>query len=179
MADSDRIMKLLEQAKQLAIEYRQLTGRPLGVTGEVAEYEAARILGLELSDVRQPGYDAVKRSAAGERRYQVKGRCILESSKPCQRIGSIRFEHDWDAVLLVLLNQNLETTAIYEADREPVRHALLAPGSRARNERGALSVSRFKAIGQRVWPTELPPASLTRVASVSAMIVTSENGESA
>jgi hypothetical protein len=152
MADSERIMELLRQAKQLAIEYRQLTGRPLGVTGEVAEYEAARILGLELSDVRQPGYDAVKRLASADRRYQVKGRCILDSSKPGQRIGSIRFDHDWDAVLLVLLNQNLEATAIYEVDRDPVRLALLAPGSRARNERGALSVSKFKAIGRRVWP---------------------------
>jgi hypothetical protein len=145
-------MELLAEAKQLAVEYRQLTGRPLGVTGEIAEYEAARLLGLELSDVRQPGYDAVKRSSLGETRYQVKGRCILDSSKNGQRIGSIRLDHDWDAVLLVLLNQSLEATAIYEAAREPVRKALLAPGSRARNERGALSVSKFKAIGRLVWP---------------------------
>lgn len=118
----------------------------------MAEYEAARLLGLELSDVRQPGYDALKRSGSAIVRYQVKGRCILDSSKPGQRIGSIKFDHDWDAVLLVLLNQSLEATAIYEAAREPVRQALVAPGSRSRNERGALSVSKFKAIGRKVWP---------------------------
>ena len=51
-------MKLLKEAKELAREYYGLTGKPLGVTGEVAEYEAARLLGLELTPARQAGYDA-------------------------------------------------------------------------------------------------------------------------
>ena len=51
-ANSDAIMRILRDAKLLAREYRALTGKPLGVTGEVAEYEAARILGLELTPVR-------------------------------------------------------------------------------------------------------------------------------
>lgn len=38
---ADRVLELLAQAKQLAREYRALTGKPLGVTGEVAEYEVA------------------------------------------------------------------------------------------------------------------------------------------
>jgi hypothetical protein len=45
---TDRVLDLLAQAKQLAREYRALTGKPLGVTGEVAEYEAARLGGLKL-----------------------------------------------------------------------------------------------------------------------------------
>jgi hypothetical protein len=32
---------VLGRAKSAAIEYRKLTGKPLGITGEVAEYEAA------------------------------------------------------------------------------------------------------------------------------------------
>ena len=36
-------------AKQLARRYHELTGKPLGVTGEVAEYEAHRLLGVELA----------------------------------------------------------------------------------------------------------------------------------
>jgi hypothetical protein len=42
-------------------------------------------------------------------------------------------------------------TEIFEADRAPVIETLERPGSVARNERGAMAVSKFKAIGRRVW----------------------------
>ena len=32
--------------------------------------------------------------------------------------------------------------------------ALTAPGSKARNERGALAVSKFKQIGRQIWPEQ-------------------------
>ena len=54
-------------------------------------------------------------------------------------------------MLMVLLDENLDATEIYEADRKPVIAALTAPGSKARNERGALAVSKFKSIGRLVW----------------------------
>jgi hypothetical protein len=41
MKDSDQVMLLLAQAKQIAQQYYRITGKPLGITGEVAEYEAA------------------------------------------------------------------------------------------------------------------------------------------
>ncbi len=37
-------------------------------------------------------------------------------------------------MLLVLLDENFDATAIYEADREAVLAALAVPGSKARNE---------------------------------------------
>lgn len=151
MSDETRLFKLLGEVKQLAREYRELTGRPLGVTGEVAEYEAARLLGLELATVRQPGYDAIRRTPNGEERLQIKGRCLLPGSKPGQRLGGIKLDKDWDAVLLVLLDEDLDATAMYEADRTAVQAALLAPGSKSRNERGALAVSQFRSIGRSVW----------------------------
>src|SRR5438874_1729828 len=43
--EGDKVLDLLQRAKLLAKEYYQLTGRPLGVTGEIAEYEAVRLLG--------------------------------------------------------------------------------------------------------------------------------------
>ena len=155
---SGKLTKLLGEAKRLAREYRELTGRPLGVTGEVAEYEAARLLeGVELSAVRQSGYDAVRKTRKGTERLQIKGRCILPGSKPGQRIGGIDLTKEWDVALLVLLDEHFEATAIYEADRAQVIAALSVPGSKARNERGQLGLSKFKAIGQLVWPS-VPPA---------------------
>lgn len=142
---------MMGSTKALARRYYALTGKPLGVTGEVAEYEAARILGIELTPARQAGYDAIERQNGSEKRLQIKGRCLQEHSKPGQRLGSIRREKDWDAVLMVLLDHNLEAVEIYEAQRAEVVAALSAPGSKARNERSALSVSKFKAIGVLRW----------------------------
>jgi hypothetical protein len=144
---------LLKRAKTLAREYYEATGRPLGVTGEVAEYEAARLLDIELSPVRQPGYDAIRKGPDGKaERIQIKGRALLPGSKPGQRVGKLDLTKPWDLAMLVLLDETFTTTAIYEADRTALEEALTTPGSRARNERGQLSVSKFKSVGQRIYP---------------------------
>ena len=145
------VMALLASAKRLARRYRELTGRPLGVTGEVAEYEAVNLLGLELAPVRTAGYDAVERIGTRRRRLQVKGRCLLPGCKPGQRLGKIDVKKPWDAVLLVILDGKFNATAIYDAPRSKVCAALAAPGSKSRNERGALSVSKFKSIAKLRW----------------------------
>lgn len=75
MSNNQRVMRLLKEAKLLAREYYSLTGKPLGVTGEVAEYEAARILGVELTPARQAGYDAIESIDGATKKLQIKGRC--------------------------------------------------------------------------------------------------------
>jgi hypothetical protein len=149
MNSDAHVMHILGEAKTLAQKYRALTGKPLGITGEVAEYEAARLLGVQLTPARQAGYDAVR--PADGRRFQIKGRCILPGCKPGQRIGSIDVAKEFDAVLLVLLDERFDAFAIYEANRDAVIAALTAPGSRSRNERGALAVSKFRSIGRLAW----------------------------
>ena len=151
MTRKSEIMKILKDAKQLARRYRGLTGKPLGITGEVAEYEAARILYVQLTPARNAGYDAIEKVNGRTRRLQIKGRCLLPNCKPGQRIGSIDVKKEWDAVLLVLLDENFDATEIHEANRQAVLAALAAPGSKARNERGALGVNKFMVIGKRRW----------------------------
>jgi len=146
-----QILEILSEAKKLARRYRILTGKPLGVTGEVAEFEASRILGLELTEARTAGFDAIRYENGNKVRLQVKGRCILAGSKPGQRMGKIDVLKEFDAVLLVLMDEALDATAIYEADRAAVISALTAPGSKSRNERGALGVAKFKSIGRCIW----------------------------
>jgi hypothetical protein len=55
-AKAARVRDILESIKPLAAEYYELTGKPLGVTGEIGEAEAARIRGLDLAPVRTKGY---------------------------------------------------------------------------------------------------------------------------
>ena len=174
MTGEDELKELLRKVKLLAKEYRELTGRPLGVTGEVAEYEAARLLDdVELLPPRQAGYDATR----GGQRLQIKGRCVLDATR-AQRVGRIDVGKPWDAVLLVLLDENFEATAIYEADRGAVEAAIAAPGSKARAG-GALATpwsaltsrastsTRSSAVARTGYPRYRVPLSAT-VASVSA-----------
>lgn len=149
---NDEVIEILAAAKTLAQRYRTLTGKPLGITGEVAEFEAARLLDLKLVDARQAGYDAIRIENGVPHRLQIKGRCVLPGAKPGQRMGSLDITKEFDGVLLVLMDASFNATAIYEADRAPVIAALTAPGSKSRNERGALGITKFKAIGRRIWP---------------------------
>nr|WP_240347108.1 hypothetical protein [Pectobacterium brasiliense] len=133
----------------MAAKYKKLTGKPLGITGEVAEFYAAKLLGLKLMEARSAGYDAIGSDA---RKIQIKGRSLANSSKPGQRVGAIRLEHEWDSVILVLMDDVFSVKEMWEAYRPEVTSALLAPGSKSRNERGSLSISKFKQIGRKVWP---------------------------
>lgn len=148
---ADLVLEVLAEAKNVAQRYRELTGKPLGITGEVAEYEAARILGVELAPARQAGYDATEVRNGQAFRLQIKGRCVQKGSSRGQRMGAIEVKKEFDAVLLVLLDENFEATVIYEAPREAVIAALTKPGSKSRNERGALGISMFKSIGAVRW----------------------------
>ena len=143
-----RVRYILAKVKPLAAEYYRLTGKPLGVTGEVAEYVAAETLGLKLTPARTEGHDAL----CGRKRIQIKGRAYGADAKPGQRISRIKLNASCDTVLLVLLdNATLEPNEIWEAPYPSVCKCLSRPGSKAR-ARGALSVSAFKAIARRVWP---------------------------
>lgn len=94
MRSDEEVLEILREAKKLAQRYRVATGKPLGITGEVAEYEAAQILNVELTPARQAGYDAVEKANGGVRRLQIKGRCLLPNCKPGQRLGSIHIHKD-------------------------------------------------------------------------------------
>jgi hypothetical protein len=118
--DLDELAVIIGDAKAVASRYRKLTGRPLGITGEVAEYEATRLLRLRLADVRQDGYDAVRETDGSVRKLQIKGRCILETSKRSQQVGAIKLKKQWDGVLLVLMDEEFEPLEIFEADRPAV-----------------------------------------------------------
>lgn len=101
-------MNILCQAKKLAQDYRSLTGKPLGITGEIAEFEAARLLNVTLAEARTPGFDATEQVNGKVRRLQIKGRCVLPGCNPGQRLGSIDIKKEFDALLLVLLDENFE-----------------------------------------------------------------------
>ncbi len=151
--ETEVLQETIEAAKQAAILYRELTGKPLGITGEVGEVVCAGLLNLRLAGARQAGYDAIGRDG---RKVQIKARCVLPDSKPGQRVGGIKLEHEWDTVALVLLDERFEPISVHEARREAVVRELTKPGSKARTQRGALGVSKFKSISELRWQRDTP-----------------------
>lgn len=144
---------LLERARKIGTAYYQLTGKPLGITGEIGEYEAARLMGLTLMDARAPGYDAVGKDG---RRVQIKARmCVPERAFGGQRLGAIKTASEFDTVMLVMLDTGYRPWIIWEAFRQPILEALAVPGSRSR-ERGALSIAKFRSLATEVWRRSEP-----------------------
>lgn len=143
---------LIEQTRKLAVEYRRTTGQPLPVTTEIANHDAVRLLHLQLIQPPPGGYDAI--GTEGPRkgvRYQIKGRAIYDGKQGGQRIGQIKINQEWDAIILVLLDDELQPFEIYEASRAEVEDAISATSSSSRNNRGAMSVARFKMIARLIW----------------------------
>ena len=141
--------KLIAQARILAAEFRQTMGKPLpGISNEIAEHDAVRLLGLEPKPGSETGWDAIDPETG--RRVQIKSRTIFDETKGGERIGQLKMNQDWDAVVLVLMDEDYEPYEIYQALREDLAEFVTASSS-SRSKRGAMSVARFKIIGELVW----------------------------
>lgn len=141
--------KLIAQARQLAAEYRRTMGKPLpGISNEIAEHDAMRLLGLEATATADAGWDAVDPDTG--QRIQIKSRTIFDESKGGQRIGQLKMNQAWDAVVLVLMDEDYEPYEIYRAMRDDLAE-LVDVASSGRAKRGAMSVARFKIVGELVW----------------------------
>lgn len=145
--------KLMKEARHLAAEYRKATGKPLGISSEIAEHDAARLLDLELCHDRSAGIDAIGHGKREGKRIIIKGRAIFDESKSGHRIGQLKLDKEWDSVVLVIMDDQYQPVELYEADREEIAEDLAKSQSK-RASRGAMSVAKFKAIGHLVWCAE-------------------------
>ena len=147
--------KLITEARRLAAEFRRTTGKPLpGVSGEIAEHDAARLLNLNICEDRTAGYDALGEGTRAGKRIQIKARVIFDEEKSGQRVGQMKLDQDWDSVMLVIMDEDYEPTEIYEAEREDILDVMDEAAKSSRKKRGAMSVARFKIISRLVWTRE-------------------------
>jgi len=120
----------------------------LDVTGEIAEFMAAEKLGLTLCEARSEGFDAF---GPKRQKIQIKGRRVGKSGK-WGRVPSINTDKEFDFVQLVLVDKNYNLLEIWEANRAVIIKTLDEPGSKSRNERRSMAVSKFKQIAIRLFP---------------------------
>jgi len=151
--------KLINQARVLASDYRNTMGKPLaGISSEIAEHDAVTLLGLELCQPRVSGHDAIGTGQRDGMRVQIKARVIPDGKSSGQRVGQLKLDQDWDLVVLVLLDERYEPLEIYQASHEVIADAMQDSESK-RSKRGAMSVAKFKIIGDLAWSREDTDAS--------------------
>jgi hypothetical protein len=143
--------KLMSEARRIAAEYRKATGKVLGISSEIARHDAARLMDLEIVDNPGGGWDVIGRGTRAGKRIQIKGRAVFDESKGGQRISQLKAEQEWDSVMVVVMDENYETTEIHEAERQDVLDALAENTSTNRSKRGTMTVAKFKIIGRLVW----------------------------
>jgi hypothetical protein len=144
-----RLAEIIQAARKAAIEYRRLTGKPLGITGEIGECEAAKLLRLRLQDARSTGCDAIDKDG---KRVEIKTRCVPRGRPlSSQRIGRINLTPKFDAAVLVLLDEDFKPVALYRAPYAKLVKKLKKPRPLSHHQR-TLTVSQFKAAGLQVWP---------------------------
>lgn len=145
--------KLIEQARQLAADYKRMTDKPLpGVSNEIAEHDAAKLIGLELCKDRSAGFDAERIASTGPQRIQIKARTIFNDNYRGQRLGQLKLDKEWDSVVLVLMNDDYMPVEIFEAARHDIFDNL--NDNSGRMKRGAMSVAKFRNIATLVWTQE-------------------------
>ncbi len=146
---------LMLQARQLAANYRRTTGKTLvGVSGELAVYDAIRLLNLA-PEANQIGYEAVGTKNSGDLEgdnVQIKERTIFNDSKNknAQRLGQFKMEQAWDGVVLVLMDDDYESFEVYEIDRATLSDNVLDSSSK-KAKKDAMTVARLKKIATLSW----------------------------
>src|SRR3989338_8392976 len=123
---TDEIKKMVNKIIKIALEYETLTGRKLGITGEIAEIIVCHKLGLKLlANSLSPGHDAVDERG---NKFQIKSKRIIKNKG---RIGRFS-DHKFDYLITVLFDKNYKIIGLYQADYKKIipiinRHARRNP----------------------------------------------------
>ena len=147
------IDKLINETRRLAAEFKRSTGTMLPVSGEIARYDVSRHLNMTLNVDHDCGYDAIGTGQFENLRVQIKSRVVGDSVKSNYRIGQLNTNGNWDIVVLSLMDNEFEPLEMYQASREEIINAASKSGSK-NSKRGAISVAKFKIIGQLIWTKE-------------------------
>ncbi len=121
-----------------AIKYEKLTGRKLGITGEIGEFLVCKKLKLKfLKNPQVAGHDAVDTRG---KKYQIKSRRVSHQKG---RIGRFS-KHKFDFAILVVLDENYKILEIWKTSYKKLKPILdrnIKPG-----------FSQFKSISDRIYP---------------------------
>ena len=139
--------KLITETRRIAKEYRLATGKTLPVTAEIAINDAISILEMQSNKTKNVGYNAIYNRGGENLKVQIKGRAIFDDKKGGYRIGQLKVEQDWDAIILVIMNADFMPEEIYMAERDIILDEL----EKKTNKKGAMTLAKFKLISALLW----------------------------
>ena len=143
------VNKLITETRRIAKEYRLATGKTLPVTPEIAINDAISILEMQPNETKNAGYDAIYDRDGGQLKVQIKGRAIFNDKKGGYRIGQVKVEQEWDAIILVIMNGDFMPEEIYMAERDIILDEL--EEKKKNNKKGAMTLAKFKLISELLW----------------------------
>ena len=143
------VNKLITETRRIAKEYRLATGKTLPVTPEIAINDAISILEMQPNETKNAGYDAIYERDGEQLKVQIKGRAIFDDKKGGYRIGQLKVEQDWDAIVLVIMNADFMPEEIYMAERDIILDEL--EEKKKSNKKGAMTLAKFKLISELLW----------------------------
>lgn len=148
------IDKLMQETRRLAADYRHNTGQTLPISGELARYDAARLLKLTPLQTPRKSVDFVgNEGPLANQLIQIKSRVIFDEHKSGYRIGQLDLGASWQICALVLYQANYEPFAIYVATQNTINETLAKRPEAARH-RGLMSLAQFKRLSNLVWTPE-------------------------
>ena len=143
------VNKLITETRRIAKEYRLATGKTLPVTPEIAINDAISILEMQPNETKNAGYDAIYDRDGEQLKVQIKGRAIFNDKKGGYRIGQVKVEQEWDAIILVIMNADFMPEEIYMAERDIILDEL--EEKKKNNKKGAMTLAKFKLISELLW----------------------------
>src|SRR3989338_4019838 len=112
---TDKIYTITLEAARVAVKYEKLTGRKLGITGEIGEILTCKNQELKLSlNPLTAGYDAID---SGGNRYQIKSR---RTNHRRGSIGSFS-QHSFDYAILAILDPNYKISELRKTSYEKLK----------------------------------------------------------
>jgi hypothetical protein len=132
--------QLIDQIAALAVEYRRRFGKSLGVTAEIGEYKAAKLLKLRRAEGSiNKGFDA----------YDSEGKLVQIKTRISSGTRTGLFNNfDFDYALLAILSNEYEVIEIYRAEQRQIQKAIKAQKSK----RPSIPKGTFIKIGKQVYP---------------------------
>ena len=136
---SDKLLRAVKQSIKTALDYEKITGRKLGITGEMGEVLVCHKLGLNLlADDIATGFDATDDK---NKTYQIKTRRARNGRG---RLGSFS-EHKYDYAILVELDYKYSIIEIWKVNYKTINPIVEA------NRRRNPSLNQFKSVAKRIY----------------------------
>ena len=142
--------EIIEAIIPLAVRWKTATDRSLGITGEVGEHLACKLMGWSLAVHLQAGWDATDPQG---NRIQIKSRVLQKDRDRSPTMGTLDLRKEWDQAAIVIMDDHFRVQGIWLAEGQDARKAQENCPNSDGDAKG-LPIKTFKRIARQVFPEQ-------------------------